>query len=403
MRRVVITGMGVVSSLGWNLKEFWANLLAGEIHVKQPPHFDSTRYRSKYSTVIDYDRVISSHYLNESEQEDLNICAKVGLIAARQALENADLTTHDQYRRAGVSLGTTSGGDIDKFGQWFHFNKAIDAREIKNSPIFMSMTNIAQILDLEGPVCNISSACTSGTVSIIYAYEMIKHANTDMMLAGGCDILQEVTFAGFNSLRVVSPDQCKPFSSDRKGMIIGDGGAVLVLEEYESAKKRAAPILAEITGTGMSCDAYHATSPNAIGAAQAMGLSLNEANLEAAKVQYVNCHGTGTIANDRVEAQALQSVFGDEINNTYATSTKSSLGHLLGTAGSIEALITTLVLIKGTIPPMKNFSSADDSVNFKIVQDQPLHVGIENAMSNSFGFGGNNASLILSKYNDLKK
>lgn len=398
-RRVVITGLGLVSALGVSLEGFWKNLLRGKQIMKKASRFDSERYRSKYTTILDYDDVLEKidSDINCPQTADWNLCSKIGLFATTQALRSAKFGESALYKKAGISLATTSGGEIDQFSKTLHFGGKADEGLVKNSPIYISMANIAEKLQLEGPVSNISSACTSGAVSIIYAYELVKNADVDIMLAGGCDVLQEIAFAGFNSLRVVTPDECRPFSKDRAGMIIGDGAAVLVLEEYESARKRNAPILAEIKGIGLSCDAYHATAPNAKGATQAMQAALRDSGFLSTDIHYVNCHGTGTIANDRAEAEALNAVFGDAITGLHATSTKSCIGHLLGTAGSIEAIITILVLTTNMIPPMINFTESDDVVKFRIVRNEPLQIPVNNAMSNSFGFGGNNASIILSR------
>lgn len=396
-RRVVITGMGVVTSLGDTIEEFWKNLLLGKDVTKKRGRFDTKRYRSQFTTVLDYETHTARVSRPDGRREKMDLCSQVGLYAAERAIQNADLQKNGLYREAGISLGTTSGGEIEAFIRWLHCGGELQNVTMQNSPVFISMANIADYLSLEGPVCNISSACTSGTVSIAYAYELIKNGDAKIMLAGGCDILQESAFAGFNSLRVVTPDQCRPFSSGRKGMIIGDGAAILVLEDYESAVGRNAQILAEIIGVGMSCDAHHVTAPNALGAAEAIRFALREANIDPKDINYVNCHGTGTIMNDKGEADALFRVFGDHIEHLYATSTKSCLGHLLGTAGSIEAVITTLVIMTDTIPPMMNLGTADASVKFKMVQDCPLKTKVSKAMSNSFGFGGNNASMIFSK------
>lgn len=400
-RRVVITGMGVVTSLGDTIEDFWTNLLAGKDVMKKSGRFDTSRYRSQVTTVLDYEHHDRKDACGD-HRDTHHLCSRVGLRAAEQAIRSAGLTDNGQYKKAGISIGTTSGGEIEAYVKWYHCGGPMDDVTVKNSAVFMSMTNLADALDLEGPVCNISSACTSGTVSIAYAYELIRSGDADVMLAGGCDILQESAFAGFNSLRVVTPDQCRPFSLGRKGMMIGDGAAMLILEDYESAVRRNAPILAEMIGAGMSCDAHHVTAPNALGAAQAIELALHDAGLTPRDIDYINCHGTGTVLNDRGEAQALTRVFGDHIQKLYATSTKSCLGHLLGTAGSIEAVITTLAIVTDTIPPMMNVGATDPTVEFAVVENSPLHAKVNRAMSNSFGFGGNNASIILSKASNGK-
>ncbi len=397
MRRVVITGMGVVSSIGTELETFWSNLLKGEIHLHHGTRFNPHPYRSDKCSVIDYEKVWPKLGVSDEEAAQLNRCGLIGLAAARQAIDAAGLVDHPELKPAGFSMATTSGGEMDQYSKWYHFGHERDDDAVDHCHIFMPAVHIAQRLDLQGPVCTFSSACTSGTVSLAYAYEMIKYADIDIMIAGGSDILEELPFAGFNSLRIVSSKDCRPFDERRTGIIIGDGAAILVMEEMEAAMKRGAPILAEIKGVGLSCDAFHATQPKPEGPARAMQAALSEASIDTGDIQYINCHGTGTVVNDRAEAQAMAAVFEEELHAIYASSTKSVLGHLLGTAGSIEAVITTLAIDKGQIPPMTNLEKPDPEVRFRIARDVPVDLDIRHAMSNSFGFGGNNISMIFAR------
>ena len=395
MKKVAITGIGVVSSMGF-LQEFWQNLLQCKSYIKEASRFDSARYRSKLTATLDYEKILRESGMVFGNNNQC-LCTKLGLIACKQALDNAGIRNKDDISQAGISIGTTSGGELDTFiTECYHGEKVKEATHA-NFPIYSAIAGIADYFNLNGPVSNISAACASGTSSIIFAYEKIKNNESNIMLAGGCDVLQEIAFAGFNSIRVVAPEKCTPFLAGRRGIIMGDGAAILVLEEYESAQKRGAKILAEITGIGMSCDAYHATAPDSIGAERAMRAALEGANLKPQDIQYVNCHGTGTIFNDRAENNALNRIFEDHISTLYAGSTKATLGHLLGTAGSIEAVISTLVLETQTIPPAPFNGEKDQDVNFKLAFDEPVKTKVKNVMSNSFGFGGNNASIIFSK------
>lgn len=397
MRRVVITGLGLVSAMGITLETFWANLLKGEIHIHHGTQFDSHRYRSDICAVMKYDQIWPQLNVSEEETEQLNDCGLVGLAAARQAIVTAGLEGRPDLKQAGFSMATTSGGEIPQYAKWYHYGRERKNDLIDHCHIYMPAVHIAEKLDLHGPVCTFSSACTSGTVSLAYAYETIKYSQTDIMLAGGSDVLEEIPFAGFNSLRIVSQKDCRPFDAKRSGLIIADGAAFLVLEEMQSALRRGALILAEIKGVGLSCDAHHATQPMFEGATRAMQAALTEANVQTSDIQYINCHGTGTVVNDRAEAKAMAAVFDQDLTDIYASSTKSALGHLLGTAGSIEALITTLAIDKGQIPPMTNLDEPDPLVRFRVARDVPVDLDIQHAMSNSFGFGGNNISMIFAR------
>lgn len=400
MRRVVVTGMGVVSSMGITLDTFWSNLLDGRIKIHHGTKFDPHPYRSDLCSVIDYTNVLPLLAVNDEEAERLNDCGIVGLAAARQAVVAAKLEKNQDLDQAGFSMATTSGGEIDNYSKWFHYGHSRDPDLAEHCHIFSPAVHIAAQLNLKGPICTFSSACTSGTVSLAYAYETIKYSHVNIMLAGGSDVLEELPFAGFNSLRIVSNKDCRPFDTKRSGIIIGDGAAFLVLEEMESAINRQAPILAEIKGVGLSCDAYHATQPTPEGAARAMQAAIEEADIKTGDIQYINCHGTGTVVNDRAEAQAMSMVFGEKLSDVYATSTKSALGHLLGTAGSMEAVITTLAITKKQIPPMINLDQPDQEVHFRVVRGAPKNLSIQYAMSNSFGFGGNNISMVFGNLAD---
>lgn len=398
MKRVVITGMGVVSTLGHNINDFWENMLKGKMQLNSATRFDSGKYRSKLCACLDYEAIQSDDSLGD--YKDFPLLPKLCATALRQALANSGFTDKSQYKNAGISVGTTSGVEIDRSIKLLCTGKS-DSREFGDNVLLSHWVNfIAEKFGLQGPKSVMSSACTSGTVSIIYAYHAIANGDAEIMATGGFDALQESAYAGFNSLRVVSQSAaCRPFASDRTGIIIGDGAAILILEEYESAVRRGALILAEVKGIGMSCDAHHATAPNSIGAAAAMKMALKTSGLKPEEIQYVNCHGTGTFSNDKAEAQAMSAVFDGAVSQLFATSTKSTLGHLLGTAGSIEAIMTTLILQKNVIPPMVGNGATDDVVKFQLVTGIPKQTHIMNAMSNSFGFGGNNASIIFSKIN----
>jgi 3-oxoacyl-(acyl-carrier-protein) synthase len=388
--RVVITGMGVICALGNTVNEVWDNLLLSKDIVTKTDCFDMSNYRSQRSTII------SKKTVRSLKNPRLHDVARIGLHAVEEALNKSGLT-EDQYKKSGLSIGTTSGGTMDKYSDAFHFGGDMFFHDPDNTPVHSAMTLIARKLKLHGPVYNMSMACISSSYAIMNAAELIRSGDVEIMIAGGCDRVRKADFAGFNALRSVSPDYCRPFDRDRKGLIMGDGGAFLVLESLKHAKNRKAKILAEIIGEGHTSDAYHATAPDSNGIARAMQQAIAYSGIKLNKIQYINCHGTGTALNDKAEIHAIKKVFGEYADNLYIGSTKSITGHLLGTAGAIEAIISILAVKHGIAPPSAHCINPDPEVNSKIVGNMPITMNIDYAMSNSLGFGGNNVSLVFSK------
>ena len=388
-RRVVVTGLGVVCALGDNRDEFWQKLLSGHDVVGEPDSFDATPYRSKRTTVI------ARSMLDELPHKELHDPARLGLSAAVEALRQSGLVA-SEYNKAGLAIGTTSGGTMDAFSAAYNFGDTVGDNMPEQAAAHSSMTAIARHLELKGPVYNTSMACVSSSVAILHAAETIRHGDAEIMLAGGCDRVRRADFAGFNSLRAVSPDYCRPFDRDRKGLVMGDGAAFLVLESLDRATARGAHLLAELGGEGLTCDAHHATAPDPDGIKRAMRQALDNAGLDSSQIDYINCHGTGTPLNDKAEMEAIEDVFGQHASKLCVSSTKAVTGHLLGTAGAIEALITVMAIAHDIVPPVTNCREPEPSINFRLVRDKPLETHIKHAMSNSLGFGGNNASLIFS-------
>jgi 3-oxoacyl-(acyl-carrier-protein) synthase len=396
MRRVVITGIGIVAALGMGREAFWQSLISGN-HVRTlPRQFDCRSYRAPFTTTVDNDALMAAVDLEPSDR-CTHSCADFGLVAAKEALAQAHMDPIRHASDMGLSVGTTSGGCVDACLASVFFNSPVSLDALAGFSVSDATEQIAARLQLTGPVCTFSSACTSSAISVIHAVELIRNDDTDVMIAGGCDALREIDYAGFNALRILTADDIRPFDVDRKGMIIGDGAAMLVMEEMEHARSRGAAIIAEIKAFGMSCDAFHVTAPNALGAAAAMRAALAQADLRPDQIQYVNCHGTATIANDKAEITALETVFDSHGGDLYATSTKSSTGHLLGSVGGLEVCITALAIQHQMIPPMPTLRNLDPMVGFKVVQHDAIRTQIQHALSNSFGFGGNNASILIGR------
>lgn len=387
--RVVVTGIGAICALGNCVSEVWRNLLLVKDIVEKPDNFDTTNFRSNRSTVI------SKRVVNSLDNPHLHDAARFGVHAALEALHSSELSP-ELYHKSGLSMGTTSGGMMDSFSDAFHYGKEDYWSNPNNAPVHSSMTSIARHLCLRGPAYNFSMACISSSYAILNAAELIRNGENELMLAGGCDRVRRADFAGFNSLRSISPDLCRPFDRDRKGLIMGDGAAFLLLESYEHAKQRRAKILAELVGEGHTSDAYHVTAPDPDGITRAMRQALSHAGISPNTIDYINCHGTGTELNDKAEIDAIKKIFGKNASNIHTGSTKSVTGHLLGTAGAIEALFSVLSIKYQTAPPSANCINLDPEISFRFVGNQPIHTRIGHAMSNSLGFGGNNTSLIFS-------
>jgi 3-oxoacyl-(acyl-carrier-protein) synthase len=396
---IVVTGIGVVTAAASHAAPFWDHLLAGEPHLTPPPTFSAEGFRSKRATIVDPEPVLARLHRRYPETAArlpawAPACAGYGLLAALDALHDAGLC-EAAWHRAGLSIGTTSGGAMDAFSAGCS-DDAAPPSFADAAPAHSAMTAIARALGLQGPVGSISAACTSSAMSIVGAALRLRAGDAEVMLAGGCDQVRAADFGGFNALRAMAPDLCRAFDAGRRGMIMGDGAAFLVLETEAHARRRAARPLARLAGFGASSDAYHATAPHPHGLFRAMQAALKDAGLAADAVGYVNCHGTGTPANDKAEAEAMARLFGESGKLPLVSSTKTTTGHLLGTAGALEAAIAVLVLRHGLVPPMTTVTMPDPVVSLPLALGEPQPLADRQVvMSNSLGFGGTNASLIF--------
>lgn len=390
--RVFVTGLGITSALGWDTDAFWSNLCSGVDVVREIDEWPAGAFRSMRSTIVrveDYRSRLPSHC---ADAPDVAVC---GALALDEALRAAGI--QDSCSDAGLIVGTTSGGEMDALLESTESGGECDSNIIEHACIGSSTDYLAERFEMGGARATFSSACTSSAAAIIHAAVLIREELAKVMVAGGCDRVRQADYAGFNSLRAISSDYCRPFDDKRGGLIMGDGAAFLVLESERAMQRRNGKPLAELVGFGMSSDAQHATAPHPRGVTLAMKQALEMAAIEPSAIGYVNCHGTGTTLNDKSEAEALAAVFGDALPGLYATSTKSTTGHLLGTAGGIEAAICVRVLETGWIPPMKTVRQIDPCVGFRTVVGEPIKVDPEYVMSNSLGFGGTNVSLIFKK------
>ena len=406
-RRVVVTGLGMLTGLGNTVESTWAGIMAGKSGISLIDHFDTTNYSTRFAGLVrDFDVEV---YIPAKEARRMDEFIQYGIATGLQAFQDAGLeVTADNAPRIGVSIGSGIGGlsSIER-------NKEILMAEgpRKISPFFVpgSIINMAAgmlaiRLGLKGPNIAVATACTSATHCIGLAARMIAYGDADVMLAGVAEKAScPLGVAGFSAARALSTRNdnpqaaSRPWDRDRDGFVLGDGAGIVVLEEYEHAVARGARIYAELIGFGMSDDAFHMTSPseNGEGAAAAMRNALRDAGIAPEMVQYVNAHGTSTGAGDLAESKAIESVFGDHARKLAISSTKSMVGHLLGAAGAVEAIFSVLAIVNNVAPPTINLDNPAEGCDLDYVPNKARPMKIDVALSNSFGFGGTNGSLIF--------
>ncbi len=401
MRRVVVTGLGVVSSIGIGTQAFWTHLLEGQHGFKTLQSFDASAYRVRIGGEIQGFR-FEDH--EPALAVPLGRAAQFAVLAAKQALEDCGLLGHAEGHRGGVVMGTTSGepNQVERYNdaQLADRLDLIDGSFMSTYPCNRLPEEVAQRFMLTGtaPVM-IPAACAAGNYAIAHAADLLRAGCVDYMLAGGSDAFSRITYTGFHRLGAIAPDLCRPFDRNRQGMIPGEGAAFLVLEDEQRARKRGAHIYAELAGYGLSCDAFHMTGghPEAHGAVAAMARALAEAGLETTAVDYISAHGTGTPSNDRNEVHAVERVFGAD-TRVPLSSIKSMLGHTMGAASAIEALVCALAVERDLIPPTMHFEESDPGCTLDFVPGAARQHQVRVAMSNAYAFGGANASIILKKH-----
>jgi nodulation protein E len=401
MRRVVVTGLGVICSLGHKVAPFWEALVAGRPGISDIKSVDTSTLKfHRGAEVIDFDPL---QHLDKAQCDMMDRFAQFAVIAAREALADAGVNlTPELGSRTAVTLGSCVGGQSTQdvgFQELYRANRnRVHPLTIARTMMNAGTSHICMDLGVTGPAMTISTACSSSNHAIGQALWMVRSGQVDMALAGGSEApFSYGNLKAWEAMRVVSPETCRPFSKNRNGLILGEGGAVLVLEPYESAVKRGAKIYAEIAGFGMSADAHHVTQPTVAGPASAMRQALKDGQLKLEDISYVNAHGTATTANDCTESAAINEVFGAHAPNVHVSSTKSMHGHTLGAAGAIEAVATVLALHHQMLPPTANFTEADPACNVNLVINEAKNAEVNHALSNSFAFGGLNAVLAFSR------
>ncbi|WP_116645060.1 beta-ketoacyl-ACP synthase II [Salinivibrio sp. HTSP] len=408
-RRVVVTGMGMLSPVGNSVESSWKALLAGQSGISAIEHFDATHFATQFAGMVkDFN---CEDYMSKKDARKMDLFIQYGIAASVQAIKDSGLQVDDNNaHRIGVAIGSGIGG----LGLIEQNHRAyMDKGPRKISPFFVPSTIVNMIAGhvsinygMRGPNISISTACTTGLHNIGHAARMIAYGDADAMVAGGAEKAStELGMGGFAAAKALSTrnddpqSASRPWDKDRDGFVLGDGAGVMVLEEYEHAKARGATIYCELAGFGMSGDAYHMTSPSedGSGAALAMEAAIRDAGINPAQIGYVNAHGTSTPAGDVAESKAIRRAMGDAADSILVSSTKSMTGHLLGAAGSVESIITAMSLIDQAVPPTINLDNVDEGCDLDYVPHEARDVKMEYALCNSFGFGGTNGSLIFKK------
>ncbi|RVU29382.1 MULTISPECIES: beta-ketoacyl-ACP synthase II [Neptunomonas] len=406
-KRVVVTGLGMLTPVGNTVEGAWESILAGKSGAAPIEHFDASQFSTRFSaSVKEFD---VAQYMNPKDARKMDLFIQYGMAAAMQAIQDAELEVTEQNApRIGCAIGSGIGGLTMIEATHNTLNKS-GPRRI--SPFFVpgSITNmiagnLAIQYGFKGPNIAITTACTTGTHNIGSAMRMIQYGDADVMLAGGAEMATSpLGIGGFGAARALStrnddPERAsRPWDADRDGFVLGDGAGIVVLEEYEHAKARGAHIYCELAGFGMSDDAHHMTAPpeNGEGAASSMANAIKDAQLNPEQVQYVNAHGTSTPAGDLAETNAAKNVFGASVDQLRMSSTKSMVGHLLGAAGAVEAIFCVLALRDQVAPPTINLDNPSEGCDLNYVAHQAQTCTIDAAVSNSFGFGGTNGTLVF--------
>ncbi|QST00811.1 beta-ketoacyl-ACP synthase II [Pontibacillus sp. ALD_SL1] len=410
-RRVVITGMGVVSPVGNDVETMWNNIVEGNSGIAPITKVDASEFSANVAGELkDFE---PGNYFDKKEAKRMDPFTQYALAASLMAVKDAGLDINEEIaHRTGVWIGSGIGGMTTYDEQ---FRKYMDKGARRVSPFFVPMLipdmaagQVSIATGAKGINSCTVTACASGANSIGDAFKVIQRGDADYMIAGGAEApLTPMSFAGFSSMKALSPVEdpnkaSRPFDKERSGFVMGEGSGILVMETLESAKKRGAKIYAEIVGYGSTGDAHHITAPapNGEGATRAMNQALEDAGLTPDAVDYVNAHGTGTALNDKFETEAVKNVFGDHAYKLAMSSTKSMTGHLLGAAGAIEAVISIKSILNNILPPTTNYENEDPDCDLDIVPNQSRESDVNTVVSNSLGFGGHNATLIFKQYQD---
>ena len=408
-RRVVITGLGAITPIGNDAKEFWKSIKEGKCGIDQITKFDTTDFKVKLAAEVKgYN---PEDYFDRREAKRLDTFSQYAMIASREAWKDSGLDKEtENMERVGVIIGSGIGGieTIETENQ-----KCIERGPDRVSPMYIPMGilnmatgNVAIDIGVKGESMAMVTACASGTHCIGESFRMIKHGYQDVVLAGGTEAgITPLSIAGFTNIKALTKSEDKnrasiPFDKERSGFVMAEGAAVIVLEELEHAKKRGAKIYAEIVGYGATSDAYHITSPapGGEGGARAMKIAMEEGKVNPEDITYINAHGTSTHLNDSCETQAIKTALGEASKKVMVSSTKGHTGHLLGAAGGVEAIVCAKAIDEGFVPATINYKVPDEECDLDVVPNEGRNIEVKYAMSNSLGFGGHNSTILFKKY-----
>jgi nodulation protein E len=396
-RRVAITGLGIISPLGLNLQDTWDSLREGRSGIQALQDLDCARVGLKVGNGAQVRGFDATKHFEAGREAYQDRFAQFSVIAAREAIRHSGLELTPALRERGaIVCGSAVGGqsaiEIGFEDLYISGRGRVHPLTIPKTMANAGASQISMELGITGPTYTVSTACSSANHAIGQAFRLVSGGLADMAVTGGSEAPFTLgILKAWEAMRVIAPDTCRPFSKDRRGMILGEGGAMMILEDFDAAKARGAKIYAEICGMGMSSDAHHLTQPTVEGPSRAMREALREAGLALEEIGYINAHGTGTPGNDPVESKAIRAVFGAHADKLAVSSTKSMHGHALGAAGALEAVATVLALHHGILPPTANYNEPDPECDLDYIPNQPRAARVGAALSNSFAFGGLNA------------
>ena len=397
-KRVVITGVGMITSIGVGKDEFWKNLIAGKSGISEIERFDTSEFTLKRAGEIK--NFNAEDFIPKKEVKKMGRGSQLVIAVTKLALDDAKLSLTPNLKKSlGIVIGTTMGESpsielIDRF--WTEKGEDdVYTSNVSNFPVNNLSNNVGYFFGLGSNNYVVPTACAAGNYSIGYAYDLIRTGKRSIILAGGGDPLSRLAFTGFQRLFAMAPEKCQPFDKNRKGMMVGEGAAMLVIESLESAQERKANIYVEILGYGLSCDAFNMTIPSEKGIVKVIEKALKNSGIKKEEVDYISAHGTGTVPNDKTETAAIKKVFGELVKNLSLSSIKSMLGHTMGTASALEAIACSFVIRDSIMPPTINYETSDSECDIDCVPNVARKKKINVVLNDSFAFGGNNACLAL--------
>ncbi|WP_340023637.1 beta-ketoacyl-[acyl-carrier-protein] synthase family protein [Paenibacillus sp. FSL K6-1096] len=403
MRRVVITGIGMITPVGTGMDKSWSSLLSGQSGVQEVQSFDPSKFRVKIAgEVKDFD---PRTFMSLTQQDRMGRGAQYTYAVTQMAIEDAGLSIGElTSSMVGFYLGSTMGEAqvLENIVKNQVLGRPVPRQEYMHFPSHQMISTVMDEFKLNGPSNFFYNACAAGNYAIGMAADLIRRGKVDIAVSGGVDVISEVAFTGFNRLLSLDPERCRPFDKNRKGLVVSEGAAVLIMEEMEHALKRGANIYAEFSGYGLGMDAHHVTAPHpqGEGALRSIETALANAHLKPEDIDYISAHGTGTPANDKAESYAIKKVFGEQGDLPPVSSIKSMLGHAMGAASAIEAAASCLMITNQVMLPTINFEEPDTNCIQDCVANIPREAEIRHIASNAFAFGGNTACIILSRFQE---